>query len=159
MPSPHPSFAPFRQDQISFSPRQFRFKRRLPVTCRGDAARISSQAFQISRLALCLGFVASRQRFVHWCQQHVLGRSTKLSDRSNPTKHMASPPCCWTADWCRFKTGRDRGGSGNRRCDARVRRSPYRGDSGRSQPFWPRARQRNGASIHRRALHERGKLG
>src|SRR5262249_29122003 len=27
---------------------------------------------------------------------------------------MASPPCCWTADWCRFKTGRDRGGSGNR---------------------------------------------
>jgi len=28
-----------------------------------------------------------------------------------------------------------------------------------SQPFWSRARQRNGASIHRRALHERGKLG
>src|SRR5262249_21912043 len=28
-----------------------------------------------------------------------------------------------------------------------------------SQPFWSRARQRNGASIHRRALYERGKLG
>jgi hypothetical protein len=23
---------------------------------------------------------------------------------------MASPPCCRTADWCRFKTGRDRAG-------------------------------------------------
>ena len=43
--------------------------------------------------------------------------------------------------------------------DARFRRSPYRGDSGRSQPFWSRARQRNGASIHRHALHEPGKLG
>src|SRR5262249_27913478 len=28
-----------------------------------------------------------------------------------------------------------------------------------SQPFWSRARQRNVASIHRRALPERGKLG
>src|SRR5262249_23882914 len=27
-----------------------------------------------------------------------------------------------------------------------------------SQPFWSRTRQRNGTSIHRRALHERGKL-
>jgi hypothetical protein len=37
--------------------------------------------------------------------------------------------------------------------DTRFRRSPYRGDSGRSQPFWPRARQRNCTSIHHHVLH------
>jgi hypothetical protein len=71
----------------------------------------------------------------------------------------ASPPCCRTADWCLFKTARNRGGSGNRQCDACVRRSPYREDSGRSRPFWPRARQRNCTSIYHHVLHGlRGKL-
>src|SRR5215831_2078544 len=38
--------------------------------------------------------------------------------------------------------------------EARFPRSPL---NRVSQPFWSRARQRNGASIHRRALYERGK--
>src|SRR5262249_480570 len=62
----------------------------------------------------------------------------------------------WQADCtgADFKTGRNCGGSGGRR-SALPALPPNRG----AQPFWSRARQWNGASIHPRALRARGKLG